>query len=484
MKKVIALFLLLAMLLSLCACGGESSGGIGNLDVPGFGSAGNTVPGGDPGNNGGNKVPGGNKTPEVYSKYSNLLSIGQFHNGLASFSIRGENWSKYGYIDIHGNVVIEPIYYVKQSASTAAYIPTFEMPYVLLYSSGGLSTKAVLLNRNGEELFAVGKNNVTGIGDPMNGYFWVESYEEDLSGKTYTVRYYRTTDMEVVATFEKMKAVQYSIVNPFSTVDSTGKFELYVEKGGSKKYNIADYDASFRPAVDTWNVQVESLNSYKAAQGCWYHASDKNNDLGQLATVVLQNKEGTYYYSIVDSKGNVLMEPQQKVTFPVWAYREGDDIQEYDFYRNLCPAQDASSGLWGYVDPYGQWKIQPQYLSATSFTDDGYAIVNDIVVINTDGETVLTPGGETVTELKGYYRLNETINVWSHYITFDGNGTIKYKLDSSTTTGKYTLDGNILTISGLGRDSGIRALEDGTHYVRKEGNKLVIDGYEWILVED
>ena len=153
-------------------------------------------------------------------------------------------------------------------------------------------------------------------------------------------------------------------------------------------------------------------------------------------------------------------------------------------YKNLCPAQDASSGLWGYVDPYGQWKIQPQYLSATSFTDDGYAIVNDIVVINTDGEMVLAPGGETITELSGKYRLNNNNEAWSHYLIFDGNGTIKYKLNSSTTTGEYLLRGNTMTVSGLSDNDGLYAIINGAYYVRKEGNTLIINGHEWNLVEE
>ena len=41
----------------------------------------------------------------------------------------------------------------------------------------------------------------------------------------------------------------------------------------------------------------------------------------------------------------------------------------------LWVEQDSGSGLWGYLDYYGNWYIQPQYKYACSMSDDGYAVV-------------------------------------------------------------------------------------------------------------
>lgn len=479
MKKFLTILLLLAIFSSLCACSSIWEDPDGTLDEqPGYT---------DPRQN--DDEPSGNKDPEsqqpsvskqaeVYSRYSNLVSIGQFCNGLAPFVIQANTWQQnIGYIDIQGNVVIDAIYYVDDM------IPVFDMPCVKLYCSAG-GGKPILLDRQGGVLFEVGKDNISGIGEPMNGYFWVQSYEEDLSGKTYTVRYYRTSDLKVVATFENMRAWDFYPTGTTSNLNAAGNGILDNPDGGKYKFNIAEFDTTFRATNETWNVDVKELETFEEAYACYYHVSGKNNAVGQLAAVALKNKEGTYYYSIVDSKGNVLLEPQREIAFPVSKYRESGEIGRYDFYMNLCPAQDAASGLWGYIDPYGRWTIQPQYASALSFTDDGYATVNNLVVINTKGETVLAPGSEEITELRGKYRLNNNNSAWPHYITFDGNGTLKYKIDSFTVTGAYLLEGNMLTISGLGDNYGLHELIDETYYISKMGDTLIINGKEWVLVEE
>lgn len=42
---------------------------------------------------------------------------------------------------------------------------------------------------------------------------------------------------------------------------------------------------------------------------------------------------------------------------------------------DLWEEKDSGSGLWGYLDYYGNWYIQPQYKYACGMSDDGFAIV-------------------------------------------------------------------------------------------------------------
>lgn len=59
----------------------------------------------------------------------------------------------------------------------------------------------------------------------------------------------------------------------------------------------------------------------------------------------------------------------------------------------LAPAQDASSGLWGYITLQGEWRVAPKYKAADSFSGD-YAIAynnyDDCIYINRAGEEVLS----------------------------------------------------------------------------------------------
>ncbi len=68
--------------------------------------------------------------------------------------------------------------------------------------------------------------------------------------------------------------------------------------------------------------------------------------------------------------------------------RHGNPIL-YTFSHDLCCAYSTQEQKWGYIDPYGNWKIEPQYDSVNTFSYDGYAVVDQYKVINTKGETIL-----------------------------------------------------------------------------------------------
>ena len=67
-----------------------------------------------------------------------------------------------------------------------------------------------------------------------------------------------------------------------------------------------------------------------------------------------------------------------------------DVTQVSPFSEGLAAARDGESGLWGYLDPRGEWAIAPAYTAADSFTG-GQAIVWDgdrCLLLDTAGRTV------------------------------------------------------------------------------------------------
>ena len=143
---------------------------------------------------------------EEETKYE-LSSIGEFHDGLALVSAN----TGYGYINTKGEIVIEPFF-------DMAY--HFQNGIACVYKSGQYG----YINRNGEYIFepqftsastyfdriarvekdeSVQYINEKGdviytetgkeveIGDISNGYIWVETVEELISGNIHTITYYK-----------------------------------------------------------------------------------------------------------------------------------------------------------------------------------------------------------------------------------------------------------------------------------------------------
>ncbi len=443
----------------------------------------------------------------VYKKYDNLKRIESFSNGLAAFLIyessgtyhwgTSGSWNGdyyYGYIDIKGNVIVDPIYECNPNKA----IPQFGEKYVRV---ADLDDNEYIIDRKGKVQFQVGQNNVTAIGNVSNGYFWIETAEEDLSGKMYTVRYYSANDLSVVATFNNARATHEDMTTslPYrATLSDEGLGCLIM--GSDHSYyddeiiyvDISEYDSNFIPKTDNWDVDLNDIENFSEASYRYGYVSSDKNTLGQIGTVVLVNSSGTQFYAIIDNRGNVLMKPQINITFPIdtgWGASPSSDLKKYDFCKDLCPAKDADSEMWGYIDPYGNWKIQPQYSSVTPFSSDGYATVNDKIIINTDGEVVLSPSewtNEQIASLSGRYKYTGTAS-WDYYMDFDEDGRItiteSFSGGSSRTNGTYSIKGATIVFSGLGSYNfypGIKG--DGSYPFYKDGDDLVINGEKWAPV--
>ena len=440
----------------------------------------------------------------VYGKYSNLVRIGSFNNGLAAFLIHKSTstshwgvdgaWTGdyfYGFIDIKGNVVIEPTY----KCSPNEDLPFFEYDYIKI---SDLDNKEYIIDKSGKVKFEAGKDEVSALGKISEGYFWVETFKEDISGNTYTVTYYSAKDLSVVATFDNIRAIPdvRTIGNSNSTLSPEGNAtlaytldEYSYSEDELLKFNISDYDSGYTPKTNNWTVNLDEVDNFSSSAKYEYCISKGDNAKGQLATVALMNSNRVWFYAIVDSTGNVLMQPQKNIMFPI--LDKGQSIDDYGFCKDLCPAKDLESGFWGYIDPQGNWKIQPGYSKATAFTSDGYAIVNDKIVIDTSGNTVLAPVGwknESVTSLSGKYRSSVDNGYSTWYLEFSENGEVKVTQSmgiagSSWRTAKYQIKGAMIVISDMGMNIGCPISNDGEYSFRKEGNKLIINDSEWKLVE-
>jgi len=108
---------------------------------------------------------------EVYSLYPGLERIGTFNNGLAPFVVRDDEGQKYGYIDINGEVIVEPNYitnYYVYNQSNIYDIPTFEEYNYVSVSLSSTNTISKILDKSGNVVFEVEKDGVSELSKISN----------------------------------------------------------------------------------------------------------------------------------------------------------------------------------------------------------------------------------------------------------------------------------------------------------------------------
>ena len=489
MKRVLSLLLIFALMLTfLASCGGGSTDP-DNSDNPPSSDEPETpeepeVPD-EPEQPEEPETPGEGNDPtteeieeaEIFKKYSScLLEIGDFYNGLACFRIKQANnndLEKLGFIDVTGKVIIQPIY----RPDDGNYVINLKLvnfkdaKCVLMYDENNTGT---LLDASGNVLYTVGKNGVSAILPPSYGYVCVETAVEEFTGYVHTVTYYSATDFRKIAEFPNCE-MHYT----YSAIEADGGATLVSEIDNEKKeINIKDYDPTFGTDSSEWTVDLEKIEAFQgvSAEGC---ISNNNNTLGRIATVKLTNKDNISYFATVDQNGNVLMAPQKNIAFGNPGMEPYGNFYAFEFCKDLCPAYDQASGYWGYIDPYGNWKIEPQYSVARSFTTDGYALVNDKVVIDTTGKVVLCKKGWKLEAVNIVGKTYSRPSIFStYYITFGENGDL---IKDSHRIGKYTINGSFLKTSGFDPRNYFGGTAYGVYHVYQEGNKLIIGETEWTL---
>ena len=420
---------------------------------------------------------------EIYKKYPGVKEIGVFTNGLAPFYVSDGGKSYYGYIDINGNVVIEPEFNVKVTIDKC---PAFEYEVISIPSSLSFSNPQYvnevshIVDKNGTILFEKGKNNVSRLSEVKNGYFAVDTKREEFTGYVHTVTYYSAKDLSVIAQIDNVQLLTDEL-----RVENDGSVKLYdPNTNGYVEFNISEYDPSFKPNTSKFDVDVKNIDDFNGVS-VYYTVSTGNNTLGEIATVVLVNKDNLVYFSTVDSNGNILMTPQKdKVLNFGSEYSISPNCQ---FYRDLCPAKDAQSGLWGYIDPYGNWVIEPKYNSANPFGADGYAVVNDSTVIDAEENIILAPKSSVTSETDVIGKYKNGI----YTITLSADGSLLYYISPSygsySYTGTFEIKNGKLVVSGIGYTTywGINpagSYQDGAHTIQKVGDDLYINGVKWTKV--
>lgn len=182
-----------------------------------------------------NKPSGGNQSNKPQTPQYNITSISECYDGLARFQTSD---GKYGYMDVNGNVVIEPIYSSAQK--------DFDEKAALVSKDG----TEMLIDRNGNVLVKF-DFEFEAIGDFENGFIWVETTEETISKNVSVMNYYN----------ERGKKV-FSIEN----VDHVKEFSSFNEYGYAlvDVYTDSWYQSQYSRVIDTQGNFVDFIpeNTY------------------------------------------------------------------------------------------------------------------------------------------------------------------------------------------------------------------------------
>ncbi len=503
MKKLAALMMAVLCTLSVVACT-EDSGAGANPDKESVesGERGETSDTEDDTAGSGNTAePNDTETPddpdepeteeetastEVYRRYPLLEDIYPFSDsGYAAFTVKKEYRLYYGYMDTKGDVIVEPTYLVESTP-----------PLLSNVCLKNTTPSECIVDLKGNVLVEVGKENVTGIGEISNGYFWVEFLlEETVAGSVYQVDYYSAVTLERVATFPGARAFHDSYLNwsSYNACDSEVTKDGYAlviwNYDGNKEYqeiHMGDFDENYQSTEKKpWPIDLTEVPEFSGAENV--HACASGDD--EYSPVVIQSGSGVHFYAVVDARGNVTMKPQKAIGFSNSAY----------FRHGLCPAMDMESQLWGYVNVQGEWVIQPIYASVSKFSNNGLATVNERIVIDATGKVVIAPvtwTGEILTSLEGTYVFTGTTTytslfgeVYTLVFTKDGQMECRQKEALSTYKLNYVLQGYSITVDNLipapssfpifRKDGGSKICS-----ISLKGNILTIGNTTWKLVEE
>lgn len=129
--------------------------------------------------------------------------------------------------------------------------------------------------------------------------------------------------------------------------------------------------------VDLWEEEDRNteLYGYLNYYGEWHiapqfhYAADFNDDLN-IAVVGYGNSR----YGAINKSGQVVIKPNFTSSYDVSSAINSISKGRYCGI-DLWETKDPATGLYGYLNYYGEWHIAPQYTYAQSMTEEGLAVV-------------------------------------------------------------------------------------------------------------
>lgn len=536
MKKILALMLSIAMLCLLCAC--SSGDKTSNSDS----STGNDSSTSTDSNNTNNP----NISPE---ETVNVSYIDPFCGDLARFKAD----TGYGYMDKTGKIVIEAIYddaqmyfddalakvskngvdmfidktgkvlfevdfehiAIGDCSSNAFWVETMEETL-----SGQVHTMTYYKYDGNEVTKAFSIDNAQNEGEDSNfytpdpsipdeKYALIDGYFIDFNGNRANFSGLSGTVMEWhenwVIFSHGSQGLNYGGYIDFATKSFTNHRFGYNDDDyrGYGKYLASGYywGAAYSSIGILTDVKIENnqiIGTYLdvSALPDFANASVKQIGCGygDYFTVYLMSPSGVYFSAVIDSNGNIVIQPTKDITLAEKytntnaGLMVGEQFRCYTFSENgLCKAKDNETGLFGFIDINGNWVIEPSFLSVTDFTDgeNPVAVVDGKAIINDKGEIVRVFGGwtnEILTSLSGTYRYDLGYG-YSYTLFFYADGTLKVKeyiAGSTTYTGQYVLKGSEIILSGFGIGS---PLKNGTYPLIMDESSITFNSFKYTLVQ-
>ncbi len=459
--------------------------------------------------------------PEETNKYIDVSRIVAAYDDVVIFETHN---ATYGLMSTDGEMICNDII---TTASCANF--EFGNNYMCCGIGNGLRTDVqTVIDKAGNAVLSVGKDNIEYISEITQGRILAyQMTDERPSGKTYDLICYSAKDMSEVFRIQEVTEYSYSTnirfdekgyipVRHYYDIDyvdfevwADSKDDFYVDINGNRyrsfsyKQGIivsevsgqqfANYDEL--PIADgaelyidwyVWNKLAESYIEYKNSSNTEFAVGTTRNTMGPIVTLYMNST--SEWCATMDSSGNVLMPATKNI---LMRYRNiSGAIVPYTFSHDLCCAYGVEEEKWGYIDPYGDWQITPQYSSVNTFSYDGYAVVDRYKVIDTQGETILDISNTSdLASLQGTFTFRSkgiTGNMLTHTITFYEDGTFTHVRPSVTgLEGKYQLRGNEIRFDG-----GWTADDPYYNYshsqtdvncsFQRNGKNLVINGIEWV----
>lgn len=303
---------------------------------------------GNPSNNGNDSADNnGNGNNEATQNYT-IDSIEDFNEGIVVYqgTITAEDGSQtvgYGYIDSTGKVITPPIYEkvcvfykglaaVVKGENQKGYIDTTGKEVIpCVYSSitSIMDTLAWVTTADGVEQMINAKGEVvyTATGKEVakgyykNGFFWVETQEQKLSGNVNTVTYYDKNG-EVSSVHEG-----YSNLGDLSSRDPYGI--AYLKDNSSNTYKIAMFPSLYSEEII--NVQGSFL---RTSVGGLMYIDRKKGEL--IDSSDLYDADGTYW-TMSHMTGNGLDDAEIYLAAPkgTWDGPLTADLRGYHVSRIL-----------------------------------------------------------------------------------------------------------------------------------------------------